>query len=193
MDNQKLPDKIICVFCSSSEKVDQKYLNMAYDLGKMLSKEGFGLLWGGCNIGLMNEIARGVKESMNSNYKYIIGVILKDFIERGLDFKDCNELIVVENLNERKEIMVLKSDAFIVLPGGFGTLDEFFDTLAKKLIGIHNKPIIILNFENYFGKLFEFFENIYCKGFADIYVKEYYNIVDSIDNLIKILKSKLNN
>ncbi|MHA1340843.1 MAG: TIGR00730 family Rossman fold protein [Promethearchaeota archaeon] len=183
--------KTICVYCSSSLKIDDKFHKVAYQLGKLLMDAGFNLLWGGCRVGLMNEIALGAKNSSNDQKGKLIGVIPKLLLQKDLEFKKCDKLIVVKNLNERKRVMKDRSDCFIVLPGGFGTLDEFFDTLAEKILGFHNKPIIIFNFDNYYEGIFKFFEKIYHEGFASTQVKNKYKIANSIDEIIRIIEEEL--
>lgn len=141
--------KNIAVFCGSSNGQVQSIIDQAYQLGIYLGKNDLTLVYGGSKIGLMGQVARGVIEK-NGN---VIGVI-PDFLKtKEIVHPDLTELIVTSNMHERKVIMYEKSDAFIIIPGGFGTMDEFFEIATWGQLGLHSKPIAILNMNGYYNHL----------------------------------------
>ena len=152
----------ICVYCSSSNAVDKSYYDTTEELGTLIGTSGKTLIYGGAKIGLMGALAESVKKSSGK----IIGVIPEYLNDAGISYKNCNELIITKDLRERKKIMESLADAFIVLPGGYGTLEEFVEILTLKQLKSHNKPIIIINPNNFYGKLFDFFDNLYLQNFT---------------------------
>ncbi|WP_115462032.1 LOG family protein [Winogradskyella aurantiaca] len=141
--------KNVAVFCGSSNGQVQTIIDQAYELGVYLAKNSLTLVYGGSKIGLMGQVAKGVIEK-NGN---AIGVI-PDFLKtKEIVHPDLTELIVTSNMHERKVIMYKKSDAFIIIPGGFGTMDEFFEIATWGQLGLHSKPIAILNMNGYYDHL----------------------------------------
>lgn len=139
----------IAVFCGSSEGQIPSIIEQAYQLGGYLAENKLRLVYGGSKIGLMGQVARGVIEKEGE----VIGVI-PDFLKtKEIVHPDLSELIVTTNMHERKVIMYEKSDAFIIIPGGFGTLDEFFEIATWGQLGLHSKPIAILNMNGYYDHL----------------------------------------
>jgi uncharacterized protein (TIGR00730 family) len=145
--------KSICVFCGSSSGRNFKYLIAAQKLGKILCENNIRLIYGGGNIGLMGELA-------NSVLKYngeVTGVIPADLIAREVALLDIQNLKVVDTMHERKQLMSDLADGFIAMPGGLGTLEEFFEIWTWAQLGIHSKPIGLLNIENYYDEMITFF------------------------------------
>ena len=175
----------ICVFCSSSNALDSKFFKEAIDLGTLLSEHKHNLVYGGANVGLMNEIA----ETMLKHGSHITGVIPEVINNKGLAFKDAHELIITKDLSERKMKMMNLSDAFIALPGGFGTLEEILEVVTLKQLQVHNKPIIFLNTDNFYSKLFSFFETIYDNYFAKKEYKSYYYLAETPDEIVEYLNN----
>lgn len=139
----------ICVYGASSKTLDKSYLDAGIELGKLMAKRGHTLVFGGGCGGLMGAVAEGVY----SEKGYIKGVSPEFFDVDGILFEHCNELIMTDTMRERKQIMEDSSDAFITTPGGIGTFEEFFEILTLKQIGRHNKPMVILNTNNYYDEL----------------------------------------
>lgn len=144
----------ICVFCSSSDEVAKKYFSAANNLGKEMVKNGYDLVYGGANRGLMREIAVAVIKAGGS----VIGVMPKALHDYGVSKKDLNELIITKDLRSRKTIMEKKSGAFIFLPGGIGTLEEVMEILTLKQLHYHNKPLVFLNTGGFYDKLMLLFK-----------------------------------
>jgi uncharacterized protein (TIGR00730 family) len=150
----------ICVFCGSSTGANPEYSQAVRALGTVFIKNGLTLIYGGGSVGLMGELARSVLEGGGG----VIGVI-PERIHRMVEALQLTELHVVENMYERKARMYDLSDAFIVLPGGIGTIEEFFEVYTWYQLGIHLKPFGVLNVSGYFNKLLEFVDHMVGQGF----------------------------
>ena len=162
--------KSVCVFCGSNSGKGVKHLTAAQELGKTICRENLSLVYGGGNVGIMGEIANTV---LQYNGK-VTGIIPEDLVAREAALNDVTELIVVKSMHERKAKMSELSDAFIVMSGGIGTLEEFFEVWTWAQLGIHNKPIGILNVDNYYKLLLDFINNCVSQEFAD---KKYLDMV----------------
>ncbi len=141
--------KSLGVYCGGSTRCDKSYVEMAFSLGALLAKKGITLVYGGGNIGLMKAVADGaVSEKGNA-----IGIIPKHLHDVEIGHPHITELHIVETMHERKQKMFELSQGFIVLPGGFGTLDETFEILTWKQLALHTKPIVFLNHKGYWNGL----------------------------------------
>ena len=139
----------ICVYCGSGSGHDPAYVEAAREFGRILAKNGVGLVYGGGNLGLMGEIARTVLHEGG----HVTGIIPSFLSEREHMLLDVQELHVVEDMHQRKRLMFLKSDAFVAFPGGLGTLEEFVEQLTWSQLGRHNKPIVLANIEGFWDPL----------------------------------------
>jgi len=164
----------ICVFCSSSEAVELKHFEQAELLGKHIAQNGMTLIYGGAKIGLMGMLARTAK----NNGGKVIGVIPTKIKQHELAYNDVDQLIETATMHERKATMAHLADAFIALPGGFGTLEEIIEVITAKQLGFHNKPVVFLNCNNFFHSLFEQFEKQYSENFTKTAYREYYHIAN---------------
>jgi len=161
--------KRICVFCGSSPGNNSKYTKSARKLGETLTEREITLIYGGSNIGLMGEIAN----SMIRRNGKVIGIIPQVLVEKEVAFTHLQDLRIVNSMHERKALMAKLADGFISMPGGFGTLEETIEMLTWTQLGIHKKPIGLLNVEGYFDRLCEFIdhmvsENFLVQGFRDM-------------------------
>lgn len=154
--------KNICVFCGSSAGEYPEYGETARDLGCTIADRGMTLVYGGGNPGLMGILSRSVLERGGC----VIGVIPRFLAEKNLVQQGISELIVVETMSERKELMTGLSDAFITLPGGLGTLDEVFEVLSLAQLGLHAKPCAFYNVRNYYDFLGTFLDTAVSEGFV---------------------------
>lgn len=141
----------VCVFCSSSESVDEVYKATATDLGRRLGRLGLNLVYGGASIGLMGCVARGVHECGGN----VTGVLPEFFKIKEIEYGEADELIVTKDMRERKAVMDQKSDAFITLPGGIGTLEEAMEILSMKQLKLTTKPLVFINTCNFYDGLIE--------------------------------------
>ena len=178
--------KNIGVFCSSSNKVDSIYKEETRKLGEALSKEGFNLVFGAGNIGLMGEISK----TMKANGSKIIGVTTKYIQESEIFNPHIDDLIIVDDLLKRKDKINDLSDAIIALPGGFGTIDEITEILALKQLGQEEEPIILYNINGFWNPFMELYEEIVDKKFAKKSHLKFLTMVDNPQDCIKALYTK---
>jgi len=155
--------KSVCVFCGSSDGARPAYADAARAFGRMLAVRGLTLVYGGGNVGMMRQLADAVLEAGGR----VVGVIPEQLVDRERAHRGVSELRVVGSMHERKALMVALSDAFIALPGGFGTLDELFEVLTWAQLGLHHKPCALLNVDGYFDHLVSLVERARVDGFID--------------------------
>ncbi len=153
--------KSLAVFCGARVGHSPHFSQMAFQLGRMLAQNNIRLIYGGGRVGLMGEVAQGCLQ----NGGYVIGVIPESLMTRELGLKDCQELHIVKSMHERKALMEQHSEAFMAIPGGFGTLDEIFEIITWRQLQFHQKPIIFLNHQQYFSSLFDFCRQMNAEGF----------------------------
>lgn len=177
----------ICVFGAASPTIDKKYILATEKMGEFLAKRGHGLVFGAGGNGLMGAAARGFKKGN----AHIIGVIPKFFkeedVEEICDF--CDELILPETMRERKQIMEDNADAFIIVPGGIGTYEEFFEILTLKQLCRHKKPIVLYNIDGYYNELNATMHSAMKKEFIKDNCKELYRISDDLDEIIGYIET----
>jgi uncharacterized protein (TIGR00730 family) len=154
--------KRVCVFAGSSAGVRPEYMAAATDLGRVLAARGIGLVYGGARVGLMGAVADAVLTGGGE----VTGVIPRSLVEKEVAHSGLTELRVVTTMHERKALMADLSDAFIALPGGWGTLDEMFEILTWAQLGLHRKPCGLLNVLGYFDRLLSFLEHTMEQGFV---------------------------
>lgn len=177
----------ICVFGAASPTIDKEYMEKVEEMGRLMVARGHSLVFGGGGNGLMGAAARGVKSAGG----YILGVIPQFFedekIEAICDF--CDKLIEPETMRERKQIMEDNADAFIVVPGGIGTYEEFFEILTSKQLCRHNKPIALYNIKGYYDELRAVMEKAIEKHFIVEYCMELLEITDDLDKLFAYVEA----
>ncbi len=155
--------KKICVFCGSRPGAKQEYVKAAHSLGEILAQSGIELIYGGGNVGIMGEIANSVL----NNGGRATGVIPKTLVDKELAHRNLTALRVVTTMHERKALMSELSDAFIALPGGIGTLEEFFEVLTWAQLGFQKKPCALLNTAGYYDHLISFIDKMVEDRFLD--------------------------
>ena len=175
----------MAVFCGSSEGTDNTIIEQAFALGETLAKQDITLVYGAAKIGLMGQVAKGVLEHKGK----AIGVIPSFLKTKEIVNENLNELIVTENMHDRKIIMYERSDGFMVIPGGFGTMDEFFEITTWGQLGLHTKPIGILNSNGFYDHLLLQAEVMVKKGFLKPVNFDAVVVDSSIDGLL----DKMNN
>jgi len=154
--------KRVCVFCGSSEGKDPRYRETAALVGRALARRGLGLVYGGGGIGLMKVVADAVLEEGGS----VIGVIPHGLAVREVAHRGVSEMRVVPSMHARKALMADLSDGFLTLPGGFGTFEELFESVTWAQLGIHQKPLGLLNVAGYFDHLVKFVDHAASEGFV---------------------------
>ena len=175
----------ICVYCASSNHVAARYFEVAEAAGRLLAEGGYTLVYGGGNVGLMGRVARAVHEHGGR----VVGVIPERLkaIE-GVAYEVADEMIVTETMRQRKALMFTRADAFLVLPGGFGTLEEFMEVLTLRQLGYHNKPIAVVNAGGFYDPLVHLFEHFYQERFARPQARALYHIAPGPEAALRLLE-----
>ena len=175
--------KALTVFCGSKSGNNPSFLSAAAALGNLLAQENIELVYGGGNKGLMGAVANGCLDQGGK----VIGIMPKLLLEWEAQHTGLTELIVTENMHDRKKILYEKGDAGLVLPGGMGTLDELFEMLTWNNLKIHNKKVFILNIEGYYDALIQLLENMDTNGFMYDNWKDRIIVCSSIEALKPLL------
>ena len=175
----------VCVYCGSSSNVDDAYKEAATALGKDMATQGWGVVYGGGRVGLMGLVADSTLEAGGK----VVGIIPSHIQEREVQHEDLTELHVVDTMHVRKQMMVDRSQAFVILPGGLGTLDELFELLTWKQLGLHDKPIVIVNMNGYWNEMLKLVRHIASQGFMRendlnlfVEVKDVQQVAEAIKN-----------
>jgi uncharacterized protein (TIGR00730 family) len=152
----------VCVYCSSSAAVEPVHVAAAQALGRGLGEQGHDLVWGGASVGLMGEVARATRAAGGRT----IGVIPESMLAVEIADHDADELLVTPDMGSRKAEMARRADAFVALPGGFGTLEELLEQLTLRLLRLHDKPIVLVDVDGFWQPLLALFEHLYDGRFA---------------------------
>lgn len=155
--------KRVCVYCGSRDGDDPAFAAAAEKIGAGIANRGMGLVYGAGDVGLMGRVATAAADAGG----HVLGVIPTHLFEREIGKKDLSELIVVDTMHERKMIMFNRSDAFVALPGGPGTLDELIELLTWRQLGLHDRPAHLLNLNGYWDPLIALLQTTADRGFAD--------------------------
>lgn len=152
----------VCVYCGSRMGAKPAYVEAARSLGEALAKAGLRLVYGAGDVGLMGTVARAAQGAGGETF----GVIPEHLVKREVGKRDLTTYVVTETMHERKKVMLYNADAVLLLPGGMGSLDELFEAITWKQLGLHDKPIILLNTEGYWEPLRALVDHIVSEGFA---------------------------
>ncbi len=169
----------VCVFCGSRPGLRPAYAEAARDLGALIAQQGWRLVYGAGDVGLMGEVARS---AMGSGAR-TLGVIPTHLLGRERGSRDPGEMIITEDMHERKKVMFMNSDAVVVLPGGAGSLDEFFEVLTWAQIGLHGKPIFLLDADGYWQPLIALIDHVIAEGFANGSLRDFFTTVPDVQTL----------
>lgn len=175
----------VCVYCSASNHVPKKYWDLAYAFGQTLAENNVRLVYGGGHVGMMGQLADGCLSKKGD----VIGVITEHLNQYEVGHPRLKRLEVAPNMHVRKAKMFQESDAIVVLPGGFGTLDETFEVLTWKQIGIHIKPIVVLNFDGFWDPLRTFVNYLVENGFSSPGDENLLHFVDQMDQVLPLLQA----
>jgi uncharacterized protein (TIGR00730 family) len=175
----------LCVYCSSRSDIDPAFIEAARELGKAIATAGDTLVYGGGAVGLMGEIARATQQAKGK----VLGVIPQFMMGTEVAYEQADELIVTKDMRERKAIMEARADAFIVLPGGFGTLEELAEILTLRQLKQHDKPVIILSIDDFYAPLITLFEHFYEHKLAKPSARETYCVVRSVPAIYMTLEA----
>lgn len=175
----------VCVYCSSSAHIDQIYKTSAEQLGHLLAKKNLRLVYGGGSVGLMGILSRACMHAGGQ----VLGITTRHLEQYEISNKAITQLLVVDSMAERIQLLLEKADALIVLPGGFGTLEEFFGALTSKQIGLHKKPIVLCNLNGFWENLRQLLSHTAQTGFASPKDTQLCQFVDTVDEVLPALFS----
>ncbi|MBP2231972.1 uncharacterized protein (TIGR00730 family) [Azospirillum agricola] len=175
----------VCVYCGASSQVADIHKQAAHALGDGLARRGIRLVYGGGRVGLMGIAADAALAAGGE----VVGIIPEHIQSAEVEHTGLTELHVVDSMHTRKRMMVEKSDAFVVLPGGLGTLDEAFEILTWKQLQLHDKPIVIADVDGYWRPLLGLVDHMVAQGFARIDQKKLYAVADQIDGVFDALEA----
>jgi uncharacterized protein (TIGR00730 family) len=170
----------VCVYCGSSSEVDATYRQAATQLGTELARAGIQLVYGGGRVGLMGLVADAALAAGGR----VIGIIPGHLQAMEVDHAGLTELLVVDGMHERKRLMVERSDAFVALPGGLGTLDETFEVITWKQLRLHDKPIVIADIGGYWAPLLGLMAHIDGQGFVRGGLERLFSVVGRVEDIV---------
>lgn len=182
-----MPARSVCVFCGARAGKNPRYMQDATATGQMLAENGWRLVYGAGDVGLMGATARAAQASGGETF----GVIPGHLVAWEVGKRDLTQYVVTETMHERKKVMYMNSDAIVVLPGGAGSLDEFFEVLTWRQLKLHEKPIFLLNTDGYWTPLIQLMDHVVTEGFADASVKSFVQPVDTVQDLMISLRLAL--
>ena len=173
----------VCVFCGSRSGDSPNYIFEAEALGNLIARQNWRLVYGAGNSGMMGAVANATQRGKAKTF----GVIPHHLVQREVGKTDLDNYIITDNMHERKKLMFTNSDAIILLPGGPGSLDEFFEVLTWAQLNVHKKPIVVINVENYWNPLFSLIDHTVSTGFADSSIKKMFRITDTAKEAVEYL------
>ena len=174
--------KWICVFCGSANGAKPEYLAAAQELGRTIAEKGYGLLYGGATVGLMGAVADAALAAGGK----VVGVIPDVIMDREIGHKGLTELHVVRTMHERKALLAARADAFVALPGGYGTMDEFIEIVTWAQLRIHSNPCILFSVDGYYDALLRFFENAIEQGFIKPENRGLVQVAPDVDGVLNL-------
>ena len=173
----------ICVFCSANENIDPEFFTMTSQLGEWIGRHGHALVYGGCDMGLMECVAKAVRKSGGK----VIGVIPSRLEQGGHASKYIDERITCDTLGERKKLMLENSEAIVALPGGIGTLDEIFTVASEGTLSYHDKRVIVYNMKGFWNELQSLLNSLQKRGLMRGDYHRRICFANSLDELVKYL------
>lgn len=175
----------VCVFCASSRQTDKVYLDAAHHLGEILAKESITVIYGGGAVGSMGELANGAI----ANGGKVIGIIPEFMYDLEWGHEGITELKIVEDMHQRKKLVMEGSDAIVALPGGCGTFEELFEALTMKRLGFYLNPIVLVNINGFYDLLIEQLEICVNEKFMDARHRDMWSVINSIDKVLGVIKN----
>lgn len=177
--------RTVCVFCGSSPGARAEHVASAEALGRLLAEAGVGLVYGGGNIGLMGAVARATLAAGG----HVTGIIPQFLVDREVMLGDVQELLVTTDMHERKRLMFERSDAFVALPGGVGTLEELVEQMTWAQLGRHDKPILIADLNGFWSPLLSLLDHMSTEGFLRPGLEVPYVVVERVEDILPALEA----
>ena len=182
------PLRTLCVFCASAMGVQPVYREVAEALGRSLAERGIGLVYGGARVGLMGAVASAALQNGGN----VIGVIPHVLVDQELSNHGLTELHVVDTMHTRKSLMAERADAFLILPGGYGTFEEMFEVLTWQAIGLHTKPVCLLNVRGFYNGLLAFLDTCVAEGVLRSTARANLLVANTVENALSLLTGHVN-
>ncbi len=177
-------ERLLCVYCASGLELDPKFYAAGEALGRGLAERGWGLVYGGGRAGVMGSVAHATKAAGGT----VVGVIPDFMVERELAYREADELIITNSMRERRRMMEERAEAFVALPGGFGTLEELIEILVGRLLNRHVKPLILVNQDGFYDELLGFFDKLVKEGFKKSGWRELMPVAATVDEVWALLE-----
>lgn len=177
----------ICVFCASSRHLEQRWLDLAGATGREIARRGHTLVSGGGCVGMMGAVADGAR----AGGAYTLGVIPQALVDREIADTAADELVVTDGMLSRKGLMIEKSDAFLTLPGGLGTLDELFEVLTTAMLGQHRKPVVIVNEDGFYAGLVQWLRGLGTTSFVRQDALDLLIVADTVPAALDAIEARL--
>ena len=175
--------KLLCVYCGSSRHLADRYYASAEAVGRSMVANGWGLVYGGGNVGMMGSVARSVKAAGG----HVVGVIPEFMKQRELAYDQADELVTVVSMRQRKQVMEERAEAFLALPGGIGTLEELSEIMTLRYINRLDKPVVVFNDGGYYDDLLRFFERMTSERFKSPGMKDLYSVAGDVAEIWPLL------
>jgi cytokinin riboside 5'-monophosphate phosphoribohydrolase len=169
----------LTTYTSSSDAVDERYRSAVAAYGRRLAERGDELVYGGTAMGLMGTLADSVRGAGGR----VVGVLPRLMADRGLADRRCDELVVTDGMSGRKQVMIERADAFVALPGGFGTLEELLEVLTLRQLGYHDEPVVLYDVDGFYRPLLATFEHLFAQGFARRETAELYVVAGDLEEV----------
>lgn len=179
------PIRSVTVYCSSSNRIDPAFFAAGKALGAAIARRGWTLVYGGNRVGLMGAVADAARGAGGK----VVGITPRLLVDQGMGDDRCDELVVTDGMRERKALLEERADALIALPGGLGTFEEFFEVLVAKLLGYHDKPIVLLNTGGYYDPLLAALEHGIAEHFIKPGSRDAYRVAATADEAVAYLSS----
>lgn len=177
----------VCVYCGSRDGTDPAYAKSAQAVGEMLAENAWRLVYGAGDVGLMGRVARATQANGGKTF----GVIPTHLLNWEVGKRDLDSFVITETMHERKKVMIMNADAVVVLPGGAGSLDEFFEALTWRQLGLHEKPIYLLNINGFWDPLLGLVRHIVDHSFAAADILDYVHVMPDVPALTQALNDHL--
>ena len=181
------PLQSVCVYCGSRDGADTAYATAAEATGTMLAHNNWRLVYGAGDVGLMGRVANATQAAGGRTF----GVIPTHLLDWEVGKRDLDTFIITETMHERKKVMFMNCDAVVVLPGGAGSLDEFFEAITWRQLGLHTKPVYLLNINGFWDPLKVLLDHVVAQGFAEASLLDYVTVTDDVPALEADLRAAL--
>jgi uncharacterized protein (TIGR00730 family) len=174
----------ICVFCASSSRLDQRWLDLATEVGRAIGRRGHSLVSGGACVGMMGALADGARTAG----AHTLGIIPQSLVDIEVADRASDELVVTDGMFERKAEMIAKADAFLTIPGGLGTLDELFEVWTTATLGIHTKPVVLLDADGFYAGLVDWLAGLMARNFTYAGAMDKLHVVPTIGAALDLIE-----